>query len=88
MSFLAWIALGLVVGFVGNRLVNERGEGLFMSILFGAGGAIFGGELINKFEMPGAPWLNIWSALVSVGGAVIFLVVYHTLLSAPSNPTV
>jgi uncharacterized membrane protein YeaQ/YmgE (transglycosylase-associated protein family) len=88
MSYLAWIALGLVVGFIANKLVNNGGEGLFMNITFGTVGAIFGGELINKIGMAEAPRLTLWSVLVSVGGAVLFLVVYHTLLSARSKPTV
>jgi uncharacterized membrane protein YeaQ/YmgE (transglycosylase-associated protein family) len=86
MSFLAWIALGLVVGFVTYKLVNETGEGLLMNLVFGMVGAIFGGELSNKFGADAAPSLNLWSVLVSVGSATLFLVVYHALLNAPSKP--
>jgi uncharacterized membrane protein YeaQ/YmgE (transglycosylase-associated protein family) len=27
MSFLSWILLGLVAGFIGRKIVNKRGEG-------------------------------------------------------------
>jgi uncharacterized membrane protein YeaQ/YmgE (transglycosylase-associated protein family) len=57
-----------------------------MNIVLGAIGAVFGGELINKFGPAGATWLNLWSVLVSVSGAVFFLVVYHVLQGAPSRP--
>jgi uncharacterized membrane protein YeaQ/YmgE (transglycosylase-associated protein family) len=86
MSILAWVILGLIVGFIANKLVNKTGEGVLMNIVLGAIGAVFGGELINKFGMTGATWLNMWNVLVSVGGAALFLVVYHALQGAPSRP--
>ena len=69
MSILVWIVLGLIVGFIASKLVNKAGEGVLMNMVFGSAGAMFGGELINKFGMAGMPWLNLWSVLVSLGGA-------------------
>ena len=54
-----------------------------MNMVFGSAGAMFGGELIEKLWMAGMPWLSIKSVLVSLGGAALFLVVYHALLGAP-----
>jgi len=79
MSILAWIILGLIVGFIANKLVGKTSEGAHMNIVLGGIGAVFGGELINKLGIAGATWLNIWSVLVSVGGAALFLVVYNVL---------
>ena len=45
MSIIAWIILGLVSGFIASRLVNNRGEGVFVNILLGVGGAMVGGFL-------------------------------------------
>jgi uncharacterized membrane protein YeaQ/YmgE (transglycosylase-associated protein family) len=86
MSILTWIVLGLIVGFIANKLVNKTGEGVHMNIVLGVIGAVLGGELINKFGIAGAAWLNMWSVLVSVSGAALFLVVYHALQGAPSRP--
>ncbi|HUX74267.1 MAG TPA: hypothetical protein VMV25_10305 [Steroidobacteraceae bacterium] len=36
MSFLAWIMLGLIAGFVAGKIVNRRGEGLPLDILLGS----------------------------------------------------
>ena len=83
MSILTWIVLGLIVGFIANKLVNKTGEGGLMNIVMGVIGAVLGGELINKFGIAGATWLNMWSVLVSVSGAALFLVVYHVLQGAP-----
>ena len=86
MSILAWVVLGLIVGFIANKLFNKTGENVLMNIVLGIIGAVFGGELINKLGIAGATWLNVWSVLVSVGGAALFLVVYHALQGAPSRP--
>ena len=86
MSILTWIVLGLIVGFIANRLFDKTGESILRNIVMGVIGAVLGGELINKFGIAGATWLNMWSVLVSVSGAALFLVVYHVLQGAPSRP--
>ena len=40
MSILAWVILGLIAGFIGSKLVNKRGEGLFLDIVLGVIGAV------------------------------------------------
>ena len=35
MSFLAWIVLGLIAGFIGSKLVNKSGEGFLLDIILG-----------------------------------------------------
>jgi len=82
MSFLAWIVLGLVAGFIGSKLVNKRGEGLLLDIILGIVGAIAGGWLFNMFGASGVTGLNLYSLLVAVVGAVVVLVVYHALQRA------
>jgi len=79
MSFLAWIVLGLLAGFIGSKLVNKRGEGLILDILLGVVGAVVGGWLFNRFGVSGVTGLNLYSLLVAVIGAVIVLVVYHAI---------
>ena len=82
MSWLAWIILGLVAGFIGSKLVNKRGEGLILDILLGIVGAIVGGWLFNRFGASGVTGLNLYSLVVAVVGAVVILVVYHALRRA------
>jgi uncharacterized membrane protein YeaQ/YmgE (transglycosylase-associated protein family) len=80
MSFIAWIVLGLVAGFIASKIVNKAGEGMFMDIVLGVVGAFLGGWLFNTFGMPGVTGLNMYSLLVAVVGAAIFLIVYHALI--------
>jgi uncharacterized membrane protein YeaQ/YmgE (transglycosylase-associated protein family) len=82
MSFLAWIVLGLLAGFIGSKIVNRRGEGVILDVLLGVVGAVVGGWLFNKFGEAGVTGLNLYSLLVSVIGAVIVLLVYHAIRRA------
>jgi uncharacterized membrane protein YeaQ/YmgE (transglycosylase-associated protein family) len=79
MSFLAWIILGLIAGFIGSKLVNKRGEGLVLDIILGIIGAFVGGWLFTTFGMAGVTGLNLYSMVVAVIGAVVVLVIYHAL---------
>jgi uncharacterized membrane protein YeaQ/YmgE (transglycosylase-associated protein family) len=79
MSIIAWIVLGLVAGFIASKIVNKSGEGMLMDIILGVVGAVVGGWLFNMFGMPGVTGLNIYSLLVAVVGAAIFLINYHAL---------
>ena len=79
MSFLAWIVLGLLAGFIGSKIVNKQGEGLILDILLGVVGAVVGGWLFNRFGATGVTGLNLYSLLVAVTGSVILLVVYHAI---------
>jgi uncharacterized membrane protein YeaQ/YmgE (transglycosylase-associated protein family) len=79
MSLVAWIVLGLVAGFIGSKLVNKTGEGLIRDVLLGVVGAFIGGYLFSLFGASGVTGLNLYSVLVAVVGAVVFLVVYHTI---------
>lgn len=80
MSFLAWIILGLVAGFIGSKIVNKRGEGMFLDIILGVVGAIVGGFLFSMFGAHGVTGLNIYSLIVAVIGAIVVLWVYHAIV--------
>jgi uncharacterized membrane protein YeaQ/YmgE (transglycosylase-associated protein family) len=79
MSILAWIVLGLIAGFIGSKLVNKKGEGLLLDVSLGIVGAVVGGFLFKAFGASGVTGLNLYSLLVAVVGAVIFLVAYHAI---------
>jgi uncharacterized membrane protein YeaQ/YmgE (transglycosylase-associated protein family) len=81
-EFFVWVLLGLIAGFIASKLINKRGEGFFMDILLGIVGAFLGGWLFRLFGSTGVTGLNLWSLLVAVIGAVIFLVIYHGFRSA------
>jgi len=79
MSFLAWIILGLIAGFVGSKVVDKSGEGALLDIILGIVGAIVGGWLFTAFGAQGVTGLNIYSIIVAAIGAIVVLVIYHAL---------
>jgi uncharacterized membrane protein YeaQ/YmgE (transglycosylase-associated protein family) len=80
MSFLAWIILGLIAGFIASKIVNKSGEGVLLDIVLGIIGAVAGGFLFQTFGMSGVTGVNLYSILVAVVGAIVILVVYHALV--------
>jgi len=82
MSYLAWIVLGLIAGFIGSKIVNKSGEGVIMDIILGIVGAIVGGWLAGFFGLAGVSGINLYSIAIAVGGAVVVLLVYHAIRKA------
>ena len=80
MSFIAWIVLGLISGFIASKIVNKTGEGLVLDIVLGIVGAFLGGWFFTTFGMSGVTGLNIYSMVVAVIGAVLVLVIYHMVV--------
>jgi uncharacterized membrane protein YeaQ/YmgE (transglycosylase-associated protein family) len=82
MSFLAWIVLGLIAGFIASKIVKLSGAGVVMDIVLGIVGAVVGGWLFNTIGHVGVSGVNLYSILVAVVGAVIVLILYHALFPA------
>ncbi len=80
MSFIAWLILGLIAGFIGSKIVNRTGEGLVMDIVLGIVGAFVGGFIFTHFfGAAGVTGLNLYSMFVAVIGAIVVLLIYHLL---------
>ena len=60
MSFIAWLVLGLIAGFIGSKVVNKSGSGIFMDMILGIIGAVVGGYIFTLF---GASGVNGFSRL-------------------------
>ena len=80
MSFVAWLVLGLVAGFIGSKIVNRKGEGILLDILLGIVGAFAGGWLFHIFGGHGVNGLNLYSLFVAVTGSAVLLVLYHAII--------
>ena len=79
LSFVAWIVIGLVIGFIGSKILNKTGRGLGRDCLIGIVGAFISGFLANLLGKPGGPGLDLYSVLVATVGAAVFMIVYHAL---------
>ena len=80
MGWISWIVLGLISGFIASKLVNKSGSGIVLDLVIGIVGAIIGGVIGSKLGLGGLEgFWSPWSWLLSVGGAVIVLVVYNAV---------
>ena len=71
MSVLAWVALGLIAGFVASNIFSRSGQGLLLDLVLGIVGAVVGGYLFAAIGATGI------SMLVAIVGAIVVLWVYH-----------
>ena len=79
MSIIGWLILGLIAGFIASKIVSNTGQGVLLDIVLGVIGAVVGGFLFTTFGAAPVTGLNLYSMLVAVVGAVVVLVVYHTV---------
>jgi uncharacterized membrane protein YeaQ/YmgE (transglycosylase-associated protein family) len=80
MGIISWLILGLIAGFIGSKIVNSSGQGLWLDIALGIVGAVVGGLLFSGvLGTEGITGLNIWSLIVAIIGSVVVLFAYHAL---------
>ncbi|HEX7390315.1 MAG TPA: GlsB/YeaQ/YmgE family stress response membrane protein [Acidiphilium sp.] len=82
MSIIVWLILGLVAGFIASKIVDRQGAGFVLDIVLGIIGALVGGFIFTAFGAAGVTGFNAYSLLVSVIGAVVVLVAYHTIVGS------
>ena len=87
MSFIGWIVLGLIAGFIASKVVNKRGEGVVMDIVLGIVGTIVGGFLFSMVGGAGVTGFNIYSMIVAVVGAIVVLLIYHAIVGRKHTTT-
>jgi len=79
MSIIAWIILGLIAGYVGSKIVDREGKGLWLNMALGIVGAIVGGLIFSAFGGSGVTGVNLYSIIVAIIGSVVVLWIYHAL---------
>lgn len=74
MSFLWFILIGLVAGWLGSLIVKGTGMGLLGNLLVGVIGGVLGGWIFGLLGIQTAG--NTWGALLTaVAGAVVLLLI-------------
>ena len=71
MSFIAWIVVGAIAGFIASRVTNT-GIGLFMMVGLGIVGGLLGGWLAaTVFKMGSVDGINVESIVIATLGAIV-----------------
>ena len=80
MGVLAWIAIGLIAGWVAAKLTNAP-HGLIRNLIVGLIGALVGGFLFEKLNVVVVP--DFWGKLITATiGAVVFLLLWQAIRRA------
>ena len=81
MGFLSWIVMGALAGWIASLIAGtNRQQGCLIDIIVGIVGAFVGWFLYQ--QLTGQPFnagFNITSLLVSVGGAVVLLIILKAI---------
>jgi len=82
VTFVVCIVLGLVSGFVANQMLYRNRGGILLNFAVGAVSALVGGYSYVYFMVgPSlASGVTLWSILVAIAGAIVFLSLKHAVL--------
>jgi len=72
MSWIGWVILGGLAGWVANMIMKEEG-GLLKNIVVGVIGGVVGGGVVELMGGSGVNGFNLYSFIVALLGAVILL---------------
>jgi uncharacterized membrane protein YeaQ/YmgE (transglycosylase-associated protein family) len=61
----------LVAGFIGSKIVDNRGQGFWLDMVLGIVGAIAGGLVFNIIGAPGIAAFNIYGMIVAIFGSML-----------------
>lgn len=84
MGILSWIILGGLAGWIASKLLGER-HGCIMNVIIGIVGAVVGGLIFNVLGGRPVIGFGIYSLVVSIVGAVIFLGIVRFLRGGPQR---
>ncbi len=86
MGIISWVVLGAIAGWIASIVMRKNSEmGAFSNIIVGIAGAMLGGFLVHLVGGTGITGLNLWSILVAVLGAVVFLWIINALGKSKSR---
>jgi len=79
MSWIAWIVVGAVAGFLASKIVGSK-EGLVMMIVLGIVGALVGGYVAAEvLKIGSVDAINVESILIATLGAVGILLIMRVI---------
>ena len=79
MSWIAWIVVGAVAGFLASKIVGSK-EGLVMMIVLGIVGALVGGYVAaTVLKIGSVDGFNVESILIATLGAVGVLLIMRVV---------
>ena len=81
LGILGWLVVALVIGFIGSKVVNLRGDDPRLGLAAACGGALVAAVLYTVISGAGVSAWNPRSLLMAAAGAVISVVGWHLVRS-------
>ena len=78
MSVGTMIFLGLLVGFVANKFVMRRGEGMLRDLGLASAGAVLAGGALRMLASPTQIGFSASGAVAALVGAAAVVYLYHS----------
>ena len=75
MYLLAWIFIGVLVGWAAGRILEGNGYGPFMDVVLGIGGAVAGGSLMRAAGFRSFAGTVVTTMVAMMGAALLTMVV-------------
>ncbi len=75
MYLLAWVFIGVLVGWAAGRSLEGNGYGALMDVVMGIGGAVAGGFLMRAAGLRGFSGTVVTSMVAVIGAAFLTMVV-------------
>ncbi|MCR4260849.1 MAG: GlsB/YeaQ/YmgE family stress response membrane protein [Candidatus Colwellbacteria bacterium] len=80
MGIILWIIFGGLVGWIASLIMKTDAEqGLFLNVIVGIVGAVTGGWLMNVVGEGGVSGFDLYSFLVALLGASVFIAILKIL---------
>ena len=79
LNLMAWAAIGLVIGFIGSKMINLKGDDPQVDLIVGVIGAVIGGVTCNVIRGIGVGGFTIWSFVVALAAAAVAMAAWHAM---------
>ncbi|MCU1340992.1 MAG: GlsB/YeaQ/YmgE family stress response rane protein [Candidatus Acidoferrum typicum] len=81
-SFVAWLLIGLIAGWLAGKVSRGRGFGCIADILIGLIGALLGGWIFTKLGILGGGF--IYSIAAATIGAIVLVAIARLFAGGPN----
>ncbi len=78
MAIIIWIIFGAIVGLIASMMAGSSVR-LPVDVTIGIAGALIGGYLMSRVGQSGASGLDLYSFLVALLGACVFIGIVHVI---------
>jgi uncharacterized membrane protein YeaQ/YmgE (transglycosylase-associated protein family) len=80
MGIILWIVFGALAGWIASLIMKtDAQQGGLANIAVGIVGALIGGALMSFFGNAGVTGFNLYSLLVAVLGAIVFIALLRAI---------